>query len=97
MHERSLLGLKQRIAERLTDSARRFRLRWRPNRLVWVAPVLPFLAFLLLVYRGIDFGVHWDEPGNEIEPVAYSLQNGFTLLPSQYGYPGVNYWLSFPL
>jgi 4-amino-4-deoxy-L-arabinose transferase-like glycosyltransferase len=57
--------------------------------------VLPFLAFLLLVYRGIDFGVHWDEPGNEIEPVAYSLQNGFTLLPSQYGYPGMNYWLTF--
>jgi len=89
------LGLRQGIAGQLTDSARRFRLPWLRNRLVWVAPVLPFLAFLLLVYRGIDFGVHWDEPGNEIEPVAYSLQNGFTLLPSQYGYPGMGYWLTF--
>ena len=89
------VGLRQGIAGQLTDSARRFRLPWRRNRLVWVAPVLPFLAFLALVYRGIDFGVHWDEFSNQIELVVYSLQNGFTLLPSQYGYPGVGYWLTF--
>ena len=65
------------------------------NHLVWFAPVLPFLAFLLLVYRGIDFGAHWDENYNKIDSVAYSLQNGFTLLPEQYSYPGVNYWLTF--
>ena len=63
--------------------------------LVWLAPVLPFLAFLLLVYWGIDFGAHWDENFNKIDSVAYSLQNGFTLLPDQYSYPGVSYWLTF--
>ena len=63
--------------------------------MVWLAALLPFLAFLLLVYRGIDFGAHWDENYNKIDSVAYSLQNGFTLLPEQYSYPGVNYWLTF--
>jgi 4-amino-4-deoxy-L-arabinose transferase-like glycosyltransferase len=61
--------------------------------LVWA--LLPFLAFLLLVYGGIDFGAHWDENYNKIDSVAYSLRNGFTLLPEQYSYPGVNYWLTF--
>src|SRR5271165_6166361 len=63
--------------------------------LVWFAPMLPFLAFLLLVYRGIDFGVHWEENFNKIDSVAYSIEHGFTLLPEEYSYPGVNYWLTF--
>jgi hypothetical protein len=62
--------------------------------LVWFAALLPFLAFMVLVYSGIDFGFHWDEDFNKIDSVAYSLQNGFTLLPEQYSYPGVGYWLT---
>ncbi len=65
------------------------------RRIVWLGALLPFLAFLLLVYGGIDFGVHWDEYYNKIDSVAYSLQNNFTLLPELYSYPGVNYWLTF--
>jgi 4-amino-4-deoxy-L-arabinose transferase-like glycosyltransferase len=49
---------------------------------------------MVLVYSGIDFGFHWDEDFNKIDSVAYSLQNGFTLLPEQYSYPGVGYWLT---
>jgi hypothetical protein len=48
----------------------------------------------MLAYRGIDFGVHWDENYNKIDSVTHSLQQGFTLLPEQYSYPGVGYWLT---
>ena len=37
---------------------------------------------------------HWDEDHNKLNAVAFSLQNGFTLLPDSYTYPGVNYWLT---
>jgi hypothetical protein len=73
----------------------KFRLLSSRRELVWFAPVLPFLAFMVLVYSGIDFGFHWDEDFNKITSVAYSLQNGFTLLPEQYSYPGIGYWLTF--
>jgi hypothetical protein len=61
---------------------------------VWFAALVPFLAFMVLVYSGIDFGFHWDEDFNKIDSVAYSLQHGFTLLPEQYSYPGVGYLLT---
>jgi len=89
------LESKEPVTEYLTDPKGRFRFPSFRGGLIWIAPVLPFLAFLLLVYRGIDFGVHWDENFNKIDSVAYSLQHGFTLLPEEYSYPGVNYWLTF--
>lgn len=49
---------------------------------------------LLLCWRGIDFGVYWDENNSKIDAVLYSIDNNFTLLPDWYLYPGVNYWLT---
>jgi hypothetical protein len=55
--------------------------------------IVPFFLLLALSYRGIDFGTHWDEHHEPAE-VTNSLYNGCTLLPGEYMYPGVNYWLT---
>jgi hypothetical protein len=59
-----------------------------------VLAIIPFLVFLALASRGIDFGYHWDEAHNKINALDYSLEHDFTLLPDGYTYPGVNYWLT---
>ena len=90
--EESRIGVET-IPQSSSYSNRRFGSFFFGGGLAPLAALLPFLAFLLVVNRGIDFGVHWDEPGNIIAPVALSFQHGFTLLPEDYSYPGVVYWL----
>lgn len=61
----------------------------------WLGAFIPFFIFLVLSISAVDFGVRWDEDYNKADAVAYSLHNGYTLLPDSYVYPGVNYWLTF--
>ncbi|MEL6427666.1 MAG: phospholipid carrier-dependent glycosyltransferase [Planctomycetota bacterium] len=73
----------------------RGRLRAAPP-LRWYA-LLPVLVPLTLLLGpglyALDFGVHWDEAGRWIEPVARAYEQG-TLLPGRYNYPSLGYALT---
>ena len=49
--------------------------------------------FIWTGIRGVDYGVHWDEAGWQIEPVKTMVKTGI-LLPPRYIYPSFNCWLN---
>ncbi len=60
-----------------------------PHALILVITLLLIITGL----RGLDFGFHWDELPNQVDPVRRSIKKK-TLLPAFYTYPSVNYWLN---
>ena len=57
-------------------------------------PTLPLTAlFLFFGWRGLDFGVHWDEPWFFI-PIQRFAADG-NPLPRAYNYPSLSYFLSY--
>ena len=64
----------------------------RPRWIRYLPVVLPLAILLITGFRGLDFGVHWDERHYQIAPVKTMLSTGI-LLPGYYGYPSFNYWV----
>ena len=62
--------------------------RW----VAWLLFLLIFVATLYGVLIGIDFGTHWDER-RQYDALVKSVESG-VLLPHEYNYPSVLYWLS---
>src|SRR4051812_39410801 len=54
--------------------------------------ILPILILLITGFRGLDFGVHWDERFYQIGPAKRMVSTGI-LLPGYYGYPSFDYWV----
>src|SRR5437879_424426 len=55
--------------------------------------ILPLAVLLITGFRGLDFGVHWDERYYQIAPAQRMLNTG-TLRPGYYGYPSFDYWVN---
>lgn len=59
------------------------------------APVLlPLILLFGTGFRGLDFGLHWDERPWQIGPVKHMVKEA-TPLPGYYNYPSFDYWLNF--
>lgn len=71
-----------------------------PKRIRGLVPHAPIILVMLLLVitglRGLDFGFHWDEYTNQVQPVRTSIEDR-TLLPDFYIYPSVNYWLNLAI
>jgi Dolichyl-phosphate-mannose-protein mannosyltransferase len=50
------------------------------------------LLFVITGFRGVDYGLHWDEIPGHIEPVRNMARTG-VFLPHDYLYPGLDKWL----
>ncbi len=57
------------LATQQQDKTEKRTIGWQP-----FLSVIPFLVMLSLCWRGIDFGVYWDEDYDKITAVAYSDQ-----------------------
>ena len=69
-----------------------------PSRMAWSLASIVLLLVSLAIFiwtgiRGVDYGVHWDEAGWQIEPVKTMVKTGI-LLPPRYIYPSFNCWLN---
>jgi 4-amino-4-deoxy-L-arabinose transferase-like glycosyltransferase len=58
----------------------------------WLLVAVPLVLFLGSGWRGIDFGRHWDE-GHRVLDLQSALNEG-TLLPEEYNYPSMTFWLT---
>lgn len=58
----------------------------------WCLVALPLAVFLWSGWRGIDFGDHWDA-GHRVLDLTTALQEQ-TLLPEEYNYPSMTFWLT---
>jgi hypothetical protein len=55
-------------------------------------PLTLFVFFVVLGYRGIDFGKHWDEVEWQLQPVQEMVETGL-LMPRATIYPAFTKWL----
>ena len=58
----------------------------------WFLVALPLAVFLWSGWRSIDFGDHWDA-GHRVLDLTTALQEQ-TLLPEEYNYPSMTFWLT---
>jgi hypothetical protein len=62
----------------------------------WALRLLPLAAlvafFIVTGLRGVDFGWHWDERGQQLDPTRDMVASGI-LLPRLYNYPTLVKWL----
>ena len=60
----------------------------------WLAllVLLPMGAMILTGWLGVDFGEHWDQQ-HRVRDLTHALQEN-TLLPDDYNYPSVTFWLT---
>ncbi|MFN2455739.1 MAG: phospholipid carrier-dependent glycosyltransferase [Pyrinomonadaceae bacterium] len=58
-----------------------------------IPALLPFLFLIVSDWKGLDYGVHWDEVPYQVGPTRTMVTTG-TLLPGFYQYPSFSYWLN---
>jgi len=65
---------------------------WVRVLLAALPPLALFVFFVVLGFRGIDFGKHWDEVEWQLEPVQQMVETGL-LMPRATIYPAFSKWL----